>query len=73
MIYHLPQSSGKQAIRQAKGRDLSRLSNLRETNNHAGARTMDPAQHTERDKSRPSLTPFANINNMVAIVININI
>ena len=47
--------------------------NLRETNNHAGARTIDPAQHTERDKSRPSLTPFANINNMVAIVININI
>ena len=26
---------------------------LRETNNHAGARTMDSAQQTERDKSRP--------------------
>ena len=52
MIYHVPQFSVKQAIRQAKGRDLSRLSNLRETNNHAGARAIEPAQQTERDKLR---------------------
>ena len=53
MIYHVPQFSVKQEIRQAKGRDLSRLSNLRETNNHAGARAIEPAQRTKRDKSRP--------------------